>query len=170
VGAVLPPELTEPAAAIAARLRERGETIALAESSAAGLVTASLVAFPGASAYFAGAVTIYTFEGVRALLGGGPPLPDPLRSASEPFAGWLASAVAAKLGAGWGFGETGASGPDGNPYGDPAGHAWVAVRRPGGEVLARHVLTGETDRAGNMVAFAAAGLGLLLEALERPEG
>lgn len=162
---MLPPALAEPASAIAYRLKARGETLAIAESSAGGLVAAALVAVAGASAYFRGGVVIYTLDGAKGLLAGGPPLPAEVRSASEPFARWLASSVATKLAADWGFGETGAAGPTGNPYGDPAGHAWLAVRRPDGEAHAHHVLTGSDDRARNMESFAAAGLALLLDAM-----
>lgn len=157
--------LSEPAASIADRLRVRGETLAVAESAAGGLISAALLAVPGASAYFRGGVVIYTLDGAKELLAGGPPLPAGVRGASEPFARWLASSAAGKLGADWGIGETGAAGPSGNPYGDPAGHDWVAVHVPDGQMQARNVLTGSADRAGNMESFAVAALALLLEAL-----
>lgn len=157
--------LTEPASAVAQRLAERGETLAVAESAAGGLISAALLAVPGASGYYRGGLVIYTREGAKALLADGPPLPVGVRGASEPFARWLASSAASKLAADWGVGETGASGPAGNPYGDPPGHAWVAVRSPDGEVRAQHVLTGLDDRPRNMEAFAAAGLLLLLATL-----
>ena len=162
---MLPPALTEPAAAIAERLTARGESIAVAESAAGGLISAALLTVPGASAYYFGGVVIYTLDGVKEQLAGAPPLPPDVRGASEPFARWLASAAAGKLSADWGVGETGAAGPAGNRYGSPAGHSWVAVRRPDGEVLAREVLTDSDDRGQNMEAFAAAALALLLEAL-----
>jgi nicotinamide-nucleotide amidase len=161
---MLPPALTEPAAEIAARLRARGQTVAVAESAAGGLVSAALLAVPGASAYFRGGVVIYTLDGARELLVGGP-LAAGVRGASEPFARWLAASAAGKLAADWGIGETGAAGPSGNPYGDPAGHDWVAVHPPDGQTQARHVLTGSDNRPGNMESFAVAALVLLLEAL-----
>jgi nicotinamide-nucleotide amidase len=157
--------LTEHAAAIAGRLTERGEKIAVVESSAGGLISAALLSIPGASAYYRGGLVIYTLGGAKAMLEGGPPFPDPVRSSSEPFATWLAGAGAAKLRAGWGIGETGAAGPAGNSYGDPAGHSWVAVRNPDGEVRTQRVLTGSEDREQNMHSFAAAALLLLLDAL-----
>jgi PncC family amidohydrolase len=162
---MLPTALTEPAAAIADRLKARGQTLAVAESSAGGLVCAALVAVPGASAYFRGGVVIYTLEGAKELLSGVVPPAAGVRGASEPFAAWLACSAATKLAADWGFGETGAAGPSGNPYGDPAGYAWLAVRSPNGEVRTRPVLTGRDDRGQNMESFAALGLALLLEAL-----
>lgn len=163
---MLPTEVTGPAASIAQRLRERGESIAVAESAAGGLISAALVAVPGASAYYLGGIVIYTVGGARALLTGTEPLPADVRGASEPFARWLATAAAAKLTADWNIGETGAAGPAGNPYGDPAGHAWVAVRGPDHEVRTRHVLTGSDDREANMVAFAAAALEQVAAAVE----
>jgi nicotinamide-nucleotide amidase len=113
------PVLSEPAVAIADRLRGRGQSVAVAESAAGGLISAALLAVPGASAYFRGGVVIYTLDGAEELLAGGPPLPTGVRGASEPFARWLASTAAGKLAADWGIGETGAAGPSGNPYGDP---------------------------------------------------
>ena len=55
----------------AARLVERRETIAIAESSTGGLVAAALLAVPGASAYFAGGAVVYTKSSRLALLGTG---------------------------------------------------------------------------------------------------
>jgi len=158
-------ELTEYASAIATRLAERGETVAVAESAAGGLISAALVAVPGASAYYRGGLVVYTVEGARAFLSDGTRLSPDLRGATEAFARWLSLSVATKLVADWGIGETGAAGPVGNPYGDPAGHAWVALTSRNDDARARHVLTGTADRAHNMHAFAAAALKLLLEAL-----
>jgi len=155
---MLPAALTDPATAIAERLKERGETIAIAESASGGLISAALLAMPGASAYYAGGVVIYTLVGASATLSPDDPLPDDTRGASEPFATWLATKAAARLAAHWSVGETGAAGPSGNRYGDPAGHAWVAVKGPDGQVRTRNVLTGLDDRARNMELFAAAGL------------
>lgn len=161
---MLPSDLTDPASAIARLLLERRETVAVAESAAGGLISAALLAVPGASAYYRGGLVIYTPDGAKAQLAG-IAFPAGVRGASEPFARFLATAAAAKLTADWGIGETGASGPAGNPYGDPPGHSWVAVRGPDDAVRAQHVLTGSDDRPENMAAFAVAGLQLLLTAL-----
>ena len=98
------------------------------------------------------------------LLGDAIELPPDIRGASDPFARYLAEAIAVRLGATWGLAETGASGPTGNRYGDPAGHAWVAVHGPHGQDSV-HVLTGSDDREANMVAFATAALALLQRSL-----
>ena len=161
----LAPELTQPAHAIAAALLRRGETVAVAESSAGGLISAALLTVPGASGFYLGGTIIYTVEAARALLSGVVERPAGARGASEPFARYLASAVADKLGATWAVSETGATGPAGNRYGDPPGHAWVAVAGPNGVGATAHVLTGSDNREHNMGAFAVAALDLLVATL-----
>jgi PncC family amidohydrolase len=144
-------------------LRERVETVAVAEGSAGGLISAALLSLPGASAYYQGGVVVYTVAAYRAWMEGAVEAPGRLRGATEPFALHLARSAAAKLGTTWGIGEAGAAGPS-NPYGDPAGHCWVAIAGP--DTRTRHLLTGDEDRARNMVAFAAAALDLLIATLE----
>ena len=160
------PEVAEPAHAVAARLVERGQTVAVAESSAGGLISAALLSVPGASAFYVGGAVIYTVEAAKALLGGVADRPRGARGASEPFARYLAVAVAGKLGADWGLSETGATGPTGNRYGDPPGHAWIGVAGPDRRHLdSERVLTGSDRREANMAAFAAAALRLLFAKL-----
>ena len=155
-------ELTDPAERIAALLRERGDTVAVAEGSAGGLISAALLSIPGASAYYLGGAVIYTAAANRAWMAGAIDTPPGMRGATEVFSGYLARSAAVRLGATWGIGEAGAAGPP-NRYGDPAGHSWVAVAGP--VEASRHVLTGLDDRSDNMVAFAAAALGLFADVL-----
>lgn len=164
---MLPETITEPAGEIAARLFERGQTVAVAESSAGGLISAALLSVPGASRYYRGGVVFYTLGGLRAALGGVIDDEPGPRGACEQFARFLALATRAKHGADWGIGETGAAGPDPYPYpyGEPAGFGWVSAAGPDGLVVPRQVLTGDDDRPANMVAFAAFALGTLLTAL-----
>lgn len=144
-------------------LRERGETVATAEGSCGGLISVALLAVPGASAYYLGGSMIYTKQALDGLLTGQVDRPSKLRGASEPWVMHLAEAARTHVRSSWGIGEGGATGPSGNPYGDPAGHAWVGVSGP--IDASRHVLTGDSDRAANMVAFAIAGLELFAETL-----
>lgn len=151
-------ELSSMAAALGALLKETGETVAVAESSAGGLVSAALLAIPGASAYYAGGGVIYTRAARRGLLG----LPEDvvaMRAATEDYALILARAMRQRLDATWGLCETGATGPAGNRYGDAAGHACIAVAGPLERALTLE--TGSADRADNMWRFAAASLELL---------
>jgi nicotinamide-nucleotide amidase len=156
-------DLKSVAAELAARLKERGETVAVSESSAGGLISAALLAEPGASAFFVGGAVVYTAAAREALLGVTPALMDGMRSASEPYAQLLARTVRQRLGTSWGLAETGAAGPSGNRYGDAAGHACVAVSGPSD--LVRTVETGSADRAANMETFAEAALTLLRDAM-----
>jgi PncC family amidohydrolase len=160
---MLTPELIQSAQRVASLLRDRGETVAVAEGSAGGLVSAALLSVPGASAYFVGGTVIYTVAASRAWMAGAVDVPAGMRGATETFAGYLATSVRLKVGSTWGIGEAGAAGPA-NPYGDPAGHTWLAVDGP--SCATRNVLTGLDDRLDNMVAFAAAALQLFADVLE----
>jgi len=162
---LLPAELLDAGARCGRLLTERGETVAVAEGSGGGLVSTALLAVPGASAYYLGGSVIYTRNALDGMLTGPVERPRKLRGASEPWATHLARATRVHLRATWGIGEGGATGPSGNPYGDPPGHAWVAVSGP--TETARHVLTGDDDRLANMVSFSTAALELLAEELAR---
>ena len=148
---------------IAARLIERRETIAVAESSTGGLIAAALLSVLGASAYFVGGAVVYTKVARVALLDIGDADMQGLRPATEAYSLLVARRVRERHGATWGLGETGASGPSGNRYGDPAGHACMAVAGP--IERATTLETGSADRRANMDAFARRALELLLEAL-----
>lgn len=150
---------------IALRLIERHETIAIAESSTGGLIAAALLAVPGASAYFVGGAVVYTRTARLGLLGIGDADMQGLRPATELYSLLIARRMRERLGATWGLGETGASGPSGNRYGDPAGHTCIAVSGP----LERAVTleTGSADRRANMDAFAKRALELLFEGISR---
>jgi nicotinamide-nucleotide amidase len=157
--------LTALGSAVGNLLKERGQTLAIAESSAGGLINAALVAVPGASAYYLGGAVIYTVAGRAALLGLTAADMANVRSASEPFAKLLAQRVRANLGATWGLSETGASGPSGNRYGDAAGHACIAVSGPVEAVIT--VETGSADREANMREFARRAVALLESCLRQ---
>lgn len=156
-------ELFEAAAALAPLLMARRQTVAVAESSTGGLISAALLSVPGASAYYLGGGVIYTPRARHRLLDLKREDVRGLKSASEPYAALLAETVRRRFSATWGIAETGASGPTGNPYGDAAGHSCLAVA--GAATVARTLETGRNDRRENMVAFAVAALGLLREAI-----
>ena len=156
-------QFTQISADIAKALIAKDQTVCVAESSAGGLISASLLAVPGASAFFLGGGVIYTRNAREAFL------PDPgealsgVRSASESYATWLARATCGHLGATWALSESGASGPRGNSYGDKPGHSCLGVYGPEQRVLT--IETGSADREPNMWAFAHAGLTLLRDAI-----
>src|ERR1700685_1440771 len=130
---------------IAQRLVAPRQTIAIAESSTGGLVSAALLAVPGASAYFLGGAVVYTKASRAALLGIGDAEMVGLRPATEAYALLLARRMRERHGAAWGLGETGATGPTGNRYGDPAGHTCIAVSVPR-SARSRCVLVAPSER------------------------
>jgi PncC family amidohydrolase len=148
---------------IAARLIARKEKIAIAESSTGGLIAAALLAVPGASAYFLGGAVVYTHTSRAALLGISDEDMKGMRASTEGYALLCARRMREKHSAAWGLGETGATGPTGNRYGDAAGHSCIAVVGPSIE-RAITLETGISDRVANMEAFAKRALELLAEA------
>ena len=148
---------------LALLLKDRRETVAVAESSAGGLISAALLAVPGASAYFLGGAVVYTYASREVFLDLPQAVLGEIRPATEAYAMRLAQAMRQRLGATWALGETGAAGPAGNRYGDSAGHACLAVAGPVERVVTLE--TGQRDRLGNMRAFAAAALDLLTRSM-----
>lgn len=156
-------DLAPLAEAAGAILKERKLTIVVAESSTGGLISAALLAVPGASAYFLGSAVVYTREARRILMD----IPDAdmkgIRSASETYAKLLAAQIRQRFNSDWGLSETGASGPTGNRYGDAAGHSCIGIA--GAEARAITLETGNADRVGNMQIFAKTALSELLATL-----
>ena len=144
-------------------LKDRGDTIVVAESSTGGLVSAALLAMPGASAYFLGGAIVYTQTARKVLID----LTDisalGLRAATEPYARLLAQTARERFASTWALAESGATGPTGNRYGDAAGHCCLAVTGPVERALTLE--TGDSDRVANMRVFSAAALDLLAQVL-----
>ena len=158
-------DLTTKTTEIAKILIERGETVAVGESSAGGLISASLLAVSGASKYFMGGGVIYTHRARKRLVKIDFKDHPGVRSSSEPYASLLAGSVRELLTATWGLAESGAAGPTGNSYGDDAGHTCVAVAGPVKDV--RTLETASSDREANMWAFTDDALDLLIDCLKR---
>ncbi len=160
-------ELLPQAERIAAKLKARGETISVAESSTAGLVSAALLAIAGASAYFIGGAVVYTRTSRTELLR----VTDAefaaltgITPSTEPYALLFARKIKERLSTNWAIGETGTAGPTGSRYGHAPGHSCIAVIGPNGE-RAITVETGNSDRVDNMRAFSIAALDLLEKSL-----
>ena len=153
-------QISEPAASL---LRERGETVAVSESSCGGLISASLLSIPGSSAYFLGAATVYTQPARRGLLRFNDARVR-MRGSTEEYALLCARTIRDLLEADWAVAESGAAGPTGNRYGDPAGHVALAVTGP--RESTRILQTGNDDRQDNMWTFARAAVDLLCETMK----
>ena len=156
-------ELERLAAEVGEALKARGETVAVAESSSGGLVSAALLSVAGASKYYLGGAVVYTPKARVMLMDIPREALTGMRSASEPYALLLARTARERFGATWGISETGAAGPTGNPYGDAPGHTCIALAGP--VEMATTIETGSDDRSANMRAFAAAVLEMLKRAL-----
>ena len=158
-------DLSSMAASVGELLKQHQHTIVVTESSCGGLISASLVAVPGASAYYLGGAVVYTRAAQQSLL----QVPDSamadIRASSEPYALLNARTARESLGTTWALSETGASGPTGNRYGDSAGHACFAVAGPVERVVTLE--TGSADREANMWVFAKAALDLLEQCLRK---
>ncbi len=157
-------ELLPHAERAVALLIARRQIIAVAESSAGGLITAALLAVPGASACVRGGIVVYTYEMRRALLGISDADMRGITPSTEQYALLAARRTRDKVASDWALAETGAAGPTGSRYGYPAGHACFAVAGPGVE-RSITLETGSSDRVANMHAFAAAALNLLIDAV-----
>ena len=158
------PTLTEMSSSLGELLKRTGQTLSVSESAGGGLISATLVAVPGASAYYVGGVVVYTRIAQRGLLQVPDQAMEGIRASSEPYAILNARTVRESLGTTWALSETGASGPTGNRYGDSAGHSCIAVAGPVERAIT--VETGDSDREANMWKFAAAALKLLEECVK----
>ena len=160
-------DLSTLAASVGELLKDRGDTLAVAESSCGGLLNATLVAIPGASAYYVGGAIIYTRFAQRGLLDIPDAAMEGMRASTEAYAALNADTIRDRLGTTWGLGETGASGPTGNRYGDNFGHACIAVSGPIERAIT--VETGAPDRESNMWVFAERALALLEECVRESD-
>jgi nicotinamide-nucleotide amidase len=158
-------DLVSIAEKISAVLTERRQTIAIAESSTGGLISAALLAVPGASAYFLGGAVVYTRQSRRVLLDIPDAALDGVRPSTQPYALMMARTAQQRFSSTWALAETGATGPTGNRYGDAPGHSCIAIA--GSTEQAMTLETGKPDRLDNMHAFTAAALDFLLKTVSK---
>jgi nicotinamide-nucleotide amidase len=157
-------DLVKRASELAARLKAGNHTVAVAESSTGGMLSAALLAVPGASSYFIGGAVVYTRASRRVLLGISDEAMAGMRPSTEAYALLVARTARERFATTWALGETGAAGPTGNRYGDAPGHSCIAVVGPVERAITLE--TGSTERFGNMEAFTAAALDLLMQVIE----
>lgn len=148
------------AADLVAALRERGLTVAVAESLTGGLVVDALVSIPGASAVVRGGIVAYATELKATLLG----VDADLLAAGGPIqavvAEQMAEGVRQRLNADVGLATTGVAGPDPQD-GHPPGEVWIAVATSTGVASLRLELGGDRTAirrhtAQRVLAFALA--------------
>jgi nicotinamide-nucleotide amidase len=149
---------------IASLLTPRGQTVAVAESTTGGLISAALLWVPGASRYYAGGGVTYTLNS-RTVLGGVD------SAAYENYQGTtpemllqLAEAMRNRLGAIWCIAESGLAGPTPGRSGAPPGRTTVAIAGP--ETRSEVFETGSDDREANMEEFTTLALRSFRDALQ----
>lgn len=155
-------------AEVLARLRRRGETLAVVESLTGGLLAATLVAVPGASDVFRGGLVVYATDLKHTLAD----VPAELLRRRGPVDPDVAVALAVggrrRCGADWALATTGVAGPT-SQDGVPVGTVYVAVAGPGTAGARRGLrLAGERDAVRRQAVDAA--LALLAEQLADPPG
>jgi nicotinamide-nucleotide amidase len=157
-------------ASIAARagaiLKQRGQTVAVADGATGGLISAGLLTVPGATAFYSGGGVIYSFKGRSILLDLSDEELAGMQSVTERYALLQARAIRDRFASDWGVAESGSAGPGKHPRGIKAGASCIAVVGPG-TAIASTVETNSDDRIENMKAFALAAIQLLTDALEQ---
>lgn len=156
-------ETADIASVVLDRLRERGETVATAESLTGGQVCVTLVDAPGASDVVRGAVVAYAPEVKSQVLGVNRERIVANGTVDAGVAREMAEGVRLRLGSTWGIATTGVAGPD-SSEGKPVGMVFIAVAGPGTSVVRELSLTG--DRSGIRRSTTASALSLLLATLE----
>ena len=146
----------------AERLVALGQTVAVAESAAGGLISATLLAVAGASKFYAGGIVMYTRQSRKTYLDLDPVALKGLAPLSEAMVMVFAAAARQSLGATWGIAELGAAGPAGTPYGHPAGSCVIGISGP--VDMSVRIDTGSADREANMWRFTQEALTLLAQA------
>lgn len=141
-------ELALPAATL---LKSNATTIAVTESSTGGLISAALLAVPGASAYYAGGSVVYTLPSRKEILGIRREDVDGLEPLTEAMVLQFAMRARAQLDTTWGIAELGVAGPTGARYGHPPGISVIGIDGPTQATLT--IETGSADREENMWLF-----------------
>ena len=156
--------LTSMAKEAAVRLRERGETIVVAETSTGGLISSALLALPGASAYYKAGSVLYTSESRKKLLGVTRQDVEEFAPMSEGMVMTFARKAQDQFDAIWAIAELGIAGPTDVPYGE-AGSSVIGIAGP--NPISGLLETGSDDREHNMWRFTEHAFLLLCCALGR---
>lgn len=131
----------EPLAAVVGRtLKERGLTLATAESCTGGMIGAMLTDISGSSAYYLGGAVSYANSAKSALLGVDPALIERHGAVSREVAEAMALGARNALGADIAIAVTGIAGPEGGSEEKPVGTVWIAVASERGAHAHRYLL------------------------------
>ena len=149
-------------------LRERGLSIAVAESCTGGLLASRLTDVAGSSEYFDRGVVCYSNEAKTELLGVPPELIAAHGAVSEPVAQAMADGLRTRARASIGVGITGIAGPGGGTATKPVGTVCIAVLTPSGDEVRTFQFLGPRDMVKFQSAQAAMNMLRLLLANGSP--
>ena len=147
---------------LVAACKERGVTVATAESCTGGLIAARLTSVPGASAVFLGGVVSYSNAVKRDLLGVPQEVLERMGAVSAECAAAMASGARERLKADVAVSVTGIAGPDGGTPQKPVGLVFIGVAMAMGARAERVMFAG--DRSAIRRQASDRALALLLEA------
>ncbi|GJJ14632.1 hypothetical protein Clacol_008898 [Clathrus columnatus] len=162
-----PPQPIRPIlSSIAAILRERNQTVSVIETATGGLISACLLATPGASAYYRGGLTLYSLESRITFAGWTQEDINTYKGPTPQVVSKLAKRIQSQFSTTYTICESGTAGPTTRNFTSP-GYVALAIASDSGEVTTREVSTGSSDRESNMVAFTEAALNLFLDVLNK---
>ncbi|MCR5173168.1 MAG: competence/damage-inducible protein A [Oscillospiraceae bacterium] len=116
-------------------LKERGQTLASAESCTGGLIAKRMTDLPGSSAVFLGGAVTYSTPSKHRVLGVDETLLREKGAVSPETAAAMAEGARALYGADYALSTTGVAGPDSDERGNPVGLVYVALASGRGTVV-----------------------------------
>jgi len=144
-------------------LKEKKQTLALAESCSGGLIAHLITSVPGSSAYFMGGVVSYSNESKTNQLGVKKETLEKHGAVSEETVTEMALGAKDKFNTNWAVATSGIAGPDGGSDEKPVGTVWIAIAGPNGIKTKKFQLGGNRER--NIAVTAITALNMLRKEL-----
>ena len=146
-------------------LKERSQTLSVAESCTGGNISHRITLVSGASKYYLGSVTSYAISVKEKVLGIDPSIIEKYGVVSEEVAKSMAEGVKTLIGSTYSVATTGLAGPGGDEN-NPEGTVCIAVSGPKNTISARYVFS-NNERSHNIELFTDAALELLCSFIEQ---
>ncbi len=134
-------------------LKEKKQTLSLAESCSGGLIAHLVTSVPGSSAYFMGGVVSYSYESKTKMLGVTNETLEKFGAVSEEVVTQMAIGAKKEFNTDWAVSASGIAGPDGGMEGKPVGTVWIAVAGPNGVKAKKFKFGGDRERNISVTAI-----------------
>lgn len=144
-------------------LKEKKQTLSLAESCSGGLIAHLVTSVPGSSVYFMGGVVSYSYESKTNMLGVTTDTLEKFGAVSEEVVIQMAEGARKEFKTDWAVSASGIAGPDGGMEGKPVGTVWIAVAGPNGVKAKKFQFGGDRER--NIAVTAITALNMLRKQL-----